>query len=55
MQPKLSVEEDRESGIGSTLDLTSSPENYKQHNNHLFNKPSVNEAGRLPLETGTWH
>ncbi|KAF3693845.1 Sodium-dependent phosphate transport protein 2A [Channa argus] len=49
-QPKLPLDEDRESGIGSTLDLTSSFEGYNQHTNHHFNKPSLGEAGRLPEE-----
>uniref|UniRef100_A0A672ZHV2 Sodium-dependent phosphate transport protein 2A n=1 Tax=Sphaeramia orbicularis TaxID=375764 RepID=A0A672ZHV2_9TELE len=51
MEPKLSLEEeDRESGIGSTLDLTSSSEGYNRHTNHLSSKPSIREADRLPKE-----
>ncbi|XP_069576126.1 sodium-dependent phosphate transport protein 2A [Brachyistius frenatus] len=52
-QPKLSLEEDRESGIGSTLDLTSSFEGYSQHTNHHSTKPSIIEADRLPEEKGS--
>uniref|UniRef100_A0A3P8TG99 Sodium-dependent phosphate transport protein 2A n=1 Tax=Amphiprion percula TaxID=161767 RepID=A0A3P8TG99_AMPPE len=33
-QPKLPLEEDRESGIGSTLDLSRNCEGYSQHTNH---------------------
>ncbi|XP_071761957.1 sodium-dependent phosphate transport protein 2A-like [Centroberyx gerrardi] len=40
-QPKLLLEEDRESGIGSTLDLISSFESYNHHTNRPSNKPSV--------------
>ncbi|XP_041846266.1 sodium-dependent phosphate transport protein 2A-like [Melanotaenia boesemani] len=47
-QPKLLLEEDRESGIGSTLDLTSSSESPSQHTNHHFSTPSVKDSGRLP-------
>ncbi|XP_076595292.1 sodium-dependent phosphate transport protein 2A [Chaetodon auriga] len=46
-QHKVPLEEDRESGIGSTLDLSSS---YNQHTNHHSNKPSLSEADRLPKE-----
>ena len=52
-QPKLPLEEDRESGIGSTLDLSSSFEGYKQHTNHQSNTPPLRKAGRLPKEKGT--
>ncbi|XP_037635513.1 sodium-dependent phosphate transport protein 2A-like [Sebastes umbrosus] len=48
--PQEEEEEDRESGMGSTLDLSSSLECYKQHTNHLSGKPSLREAGRLPKE-----
>ncbi|XP_053179539.1 sodium-dependent phosphate transport protein 2A [Scomber japonicus] len=51
-QPKFPLEDDRESGIGSTLDLTSSFEGYRQHTNHQSNKPSLEEADRLPKEKG---
>lgn len=51
--PKLPLEEDRESGIGSTLDLSSSFERYNQHTNHHCNKPSLGEADRPPREKGT--
>ncbi len=51
-QPKILLEEDRESGIGSTLDLSSSHEGNKQHTNHLSNTPSLGEADRLPKERG---
>ncbi|XP_070769125.1 sodium-dependent phosphate transport protein 2A [Enoplosus armatus] len=46
-QPKLPLEEDRESGLGSTLDLRSSFEGYNQHTNHPSKTPSLREAGRL--------
>lgn len=52
-QPKVLLEEDRESGIGSTLDLSSSFEGYNQHTNHHSNTPSHREADRLPEEKGT--
>lgn len=51
-QPKLLQEEDRESGMGSSLDLSSSFEGYSQHTNHPFSKPSLREADRLPKEKG---
>ncbi|XP_047441255.1 sodium-dependent phosphate transport protein 2A [Mugil cephalus] len=47
-QPKLPLEEDRESGLGSTLDLANSVEGYSQHINHLSDKPSLEETERLP-------
>ncbi|XP_070818278.1 sodium-dependent phosphate transport protein 2A [Chaetodon trifascialis] len=46
-QHKVPLEEDRESGIGSTLDLSSS---YNQHTSHHSNKPPLSEADRLPKE-----
>ncbi|XP_051275547.1 sodium-dependent phosphate transport protein 2A isoform X2 [Dicentrarchus labrax] len=49
-QPKLPLEEDRESGLGSTLDLSSSFEGYNRHTNHRFNTPSLREADRLRKE-----
>ncbi|XP_039975154.1 sodium-dependent phosphate transport protein 2B isoform X2 [Xiphias gladius] len=49
-QPKLPLEEDRESGIGSTLDLSSSFEGYNRHTNHHTSKPSLRKADRLPIE-----
>ncbi|XP_078117593.1 sodium-dependent phosphate transport protein 2A [Sander vitreus] len=49
-QPKLLQEEDRESGMGSSLDLSSSFEGYSQHTNHPYGKPSLREADRLPEE-----
>ena len=52
-QPKPLLEEDRESGIGSTLDLSSSFEGCRQHTNHQSNAPSLREAHRLPEEKGT--
>lgn len=52
-QPKLPLEEDRESGIGSTLDLSSSIEGHHLHTNHHGNIPSLREADRLPKEKGT--
>ncbi|KAK7922814.1 hypothetical protein WMY93_009716 [Mugilogobius chulae] len=51
LQSKLSSEEDRESGIGSTLDLPSSFESYKPHTNHLSSTLSVTPADRRPQET----
>uniref|UniRef100_A0A3Q1FMD5 Sodium-dependent phosphate transport protein 2A n=1 Tax=Acanthochromis polyacanthus TaxID=80966 RepID=A0A3Q1FMD5_9TELE len=45
-QPKLPLEEDRESGIGSTLDLSRNSESCSQHTNHSFNRPSLNRADR---------
>lgn len=46
-QLKLPLEEeDRESGIGSTLDLSSSSEGYSHHTNHSSIKPSLNQADR---------
>ncbi|XP_071314378.1 sodium-dependent phosphate transport protein 2A [Trachinotus anak] len=47
---KLPLEEDRESGIGSTLDLSSSFEGYNQNTNHHTNKSSLREADGLPIE-----
>ncbi|XP_035506448.2 sodium-dependent phosphate transport protein 2A [Scophthalmus maximus] len=49
-QPKPSLEEDRESGIGSTPDLSSSFQGHNVHTNHHSNTPSRGEADRLPLE-----
>ncbi|KAF7668459.1 hypothetical protein LDENG_00012050 [Lucifuga dentata] len=51
-QPSLlQEEEDRESGIGSTLDLTSSFEGNKHRSNHQPIKPAPTETDRLPKET----
>uniref|UniRef100_A0A3Q3JKD1 Sodium-dependent phosphate transport protein 2A n=1 Tax=Monopterus albus TaxID=43700 RepID=A0A3Q3JKD1_MONAL len=50
-QAKLLLEEDRESGIGSTLDLSSSFEGYNQHTNQHSSKPSLREAGNSSLQT----
>uniref|UniRef100_A0A665U514 Sodium-dependent phosphate transport protein 2A n=1 Tax=Echeneis naucrates TaxID=173247 RepID=A0A665U514_ECHNA len=47
-QVKLPSDEDRESGIGSTLDLSSNLEGYKQQTNDQPSKPSVREAKNLP-------
>lgn len=52
-QPKLLLEEDRESGIGSTLDLSSSFDDYNQHTDHQSNACSHRAADRLPEEKGT--
>ncbi|XP_027864000.1 sodium-dependent phosphate transport protein 2A [Xiphophorus couchianus] len=41
-QPKLSLEEDRESGIGSTLDLTGSSECYNERPNRFSTVLSIN-------------
>ncbi|KAM6999730.1 sodium-dependent phosphate transport protein 2A [Tautogolabrus adspersus] len=49
-KPKRLLEEDRESGIGSTLDLTSRLEGYNQHINHHSSSPSLEEAGTAPIE-----
>ncbi|KAI3351804.1 hypothetical protein L3Q82_020638, partial [Scortum barcoo] len=49
-QPKLPLEEDRESGIGSTLDLSSSTEGFHLRANHPGNTPSLREEDRLPKE-----
>ncbi|KAM3867208.1 regulator of G-protein signaling 14-like [Diretmus argenteus] len=51
-QPKLLLEEDRESGIGSTLDPISSFEGYNQHTNPPSNIPSPVGGGILPRQTG---
>lgn len=52
-QPKLPQEEDRESGIGSTLDLCSSFEGHNQHTNQHSSKPAFRETDRLPKQKGT--
>ncbi|KAG8004077.1 Sodium-dependent phosphate transport protein 2A, partial [Nibea albiflora] len=49
-QPKLPLEDDRESGIGSTLDLSVNFEGYNRHTNHHSITPSLREADRLPEE-----
>ncbi|XP_045887408.1 sodium-dependent phosphate transport protein 2A [Micropterus dolomieu] len=49
-QAKLPLEEDRESGIGSTLDISSSIEGNNQHTNHHSSTTSLREADRLPKE-----
>ncbi|KAK9518004.1 hypothetical protein VZT92_023333 [Zoarces viviparus] len=49
-QPKLPQEEDRESGIGSTLDLCSSFEGHNQHTNHHSSKPAFRETDGLPKQ-----
>ncbi|XP_031713880.1 sodium-dependent phosphate transport protein 2A-like [Anarrhichthys ocellatus] len=49
-QPKLPQEEDRESGIGSTLDLCSSFEGHNPHTNHHSSKPAFRETDRLPKQ-----
>ncbi|XP_034546127.1 sodium-dependent phosphate transport protein 2A [Notolabrus celidotus] len=49
-KPKLQLEEDRESGIGSTLDLSSSSEGYNHHTNHHSSSLSLREEARLPGE-----
>ncbi|KAE8286009.1 Sodium-dependent phosphate transport protein 2A [Larimichthys crocea] len=51
-QPKLPLEDDRESGIGSTLDLSVNFEGYNRHTNQHSNTPSLREADRLPEEKG---
>uniref|UniRef100_A0A3Q3H0F7 Sodium-dependent phosphate transport protein 2A n=1 Tax=Labrus bergylta TaxID=56723 RepID=A0A3Q3H0F7_9LABR len=45
-KPKQLLEEDRESGIGSTLDLTSRLEGYNQHINHHSSSPSLGEPDK---------
>lgn len=52
-QPKLPLEDDRESGIGSTLDLSVNFEGYNRHTNQHCTAPSLREADRLPEEKGT--
>ncbi|XP_059202488.1 sodium-dependent phosphate transport protein 2A [Centropristis striata] len=49
-QLKLHQEEDGESGIGSTLDLSSCFDCNNQHTNHRSSKPSLRGADRLPKE-----
>ncbi|KAL3044923.1 hypothetical protein OYC64_013236 [Pagothenia borchgrevinki] len=49
-QPKLLQEEDRESGIGSTLDLSSSFEIHNQHTKHQTSGVSPREEDRLDIE-----
>ncbi|TKS72421.1 Sodium-dependent phosphate transport protein 2A [Collichthys lucidus] len=49
-QPKLPLEDDRESGIGSTLDLSGNFEGYNRHTNQHSNTPSLREADGLPEE-----
>ncbi|XP_010771392.1 sodium-dependent phosphate transport protein 2A [Notothenia coriiceps] len=49
-KPKLLQEEDRESGIGSTLDLSSSFEIYNQHTKHQSSGVSPREGDRLDIE-----
>lgn len=51
--PKLRLDEDTESGIGSTLDLTSSSKGDGKHTNQPFGSPSFRAADRLPRENGT--
>ncbi|KAM9740511.1 sodium-dependent phosphate transport protein 2A [Menidia menidia] len=50
-QPKLQLEDDRESGIGSTLDLTSGFEGHGVHTNQHADTPSPKAADRIPGET----
>ncbi|XP_047196433.1 sodium-dependent phosphate transport protein 2A [Hippoglossus stenolepis] len=52
-QPKLLLEEDREAGLHSTLDLSGALEGCNQHTDHHSNKPSLPQADTLPLETAT--
>lgn len=50
-KPKLLQEEDRESGIGSSLDLSSGTlESYNQHTSHSSSSPSLGQAGTFPTE-----
>ncbi|KAJ4945567.1 hypothetical protein JOQ06_023248 [Pogonophryne albipinna] len=49
-QPKHPQEEDRESGIGSTLDLSSSFEIHNQHTKHQTSCVSPREEDRLDIE-----
>ncbi|CAB1421145.1 unnamed protein product [Pleuronectes platessa] len=51
-QPKLPLVEDRESGLRSTLDLSSTLEGCNQHTDHHSNKPSPPQADTLPAEKG---
>ncbi|KAM4585701.1 sodium-dependent phosphate transport protein 2A-like [Fundulus diaphanus] len=47
MQPTLMLEEDRESGIGSTLDLTGSSERHRERSNRLLPELSVKMSDRV--------
>ncbi|XP_054453204.1 sodium-dependent phosphate transport protein 2A-like [Anoplopoma fimbria] len=49
-QPKLPQEEDRESGIGSTLDLSSSFEGHNQNTNQPPSKTAIRETDKLPKQ-----
>uniref|UniRef100_A0A3P9M846 Sodium-dependent phosphate transport protein 2A n=1 Tax=Oryzias latipes TaxID=8090 RepID=A0A3P9M846_ORYLA len=51
--PKPRLDEDTESGIGSTLDLTSSSKGDGKHTNQPFGSPSFRAADRLPRENET--
>ncbi|KAF6714836.1 Sodium-dependent phosphate transport protein 2A [Oryzias melastigma] len=51
--PKLRLDEDTESGIGSTLDLTGSGEGDCKHTNQPFGSPSLRAADRVPRENET--
>uniref|UniRef100_A0A3Q3JUJ6 Sodium-dependent phosphate transport protein 2A n=1 Tax=Monopterus albus TaxID=43700 RepID=A0A3Q3JUJ6_MONAL len=46
-QAKLLLEEDRESGIGSTLDLSSSFEGYNQHTNHSLQTTAAETSNKI--------
>uniref|UniRef100_A0A672IPL7 Sodium-dependent phosphate transport protein 2A n=1 Tax=Salarias fasciatus TaxID=181472 RepID=A0A672IPL7_SALFA len=52
-KPEPSLEDDGESGIGSTLDLSRSFERNRQHTNQRSDEPPPAEAGAPPRETGT--
>ncbi|XP_068441266.1 sodium-dependent phosphate transport protein 2A [Clinocottus analis] len=49
-QPELPHEEDRESGIGSTLDLCSPFEGHNRNAHHPSSKPTFRETDRLPKQ-----
>uniref|UniRef100_A0A3B3BG66 Sodium-dependent phosphate transport protein 2A n=1 Tax=Oryzias melastigma TaxID=30732 RepID=A0A3B3BG66_ORYME len=51
--PKLRLDEDTESGIGSTLDLTGSGEGDCKHTNQPFGSPSLRAADRVPRENAS--
>lgn len=52
-QRTFTIEDDGESGIGSTLDLTGSSECYSEHPNHLLTVMKIKMIGRDSGETGT--
>ncbi|KAM9849768.1 sodium-dependent phosphate transport protein 2A-like [Aulostomus maculatus] len=53
LQPKFPPEDDRESGIGSTLDLVCTFEGCYQNTNQHLNKSALREEDRPPRDNGT--